>query len=167
MKNYEKPSYIEASINNSSIKQADLAKLIQKIFASESFGVLATKGHGECYTNLISFATSDDLTKIAFATPRKTRKFKMIEENKNVSILIDNRSNSEHNLNDIVAITSLGKGRVLREKDEISKWSKKLLDKHSYLDDFIKAPTSAIILVDISKYYYVTSFQKVMEFKPI
>ena len=91
---------------------------------------------------------------------------KWSKKNKSVSILIDNRSKNENNINDIAAITSLGQARVLKEKEEIDKWSKFLTDKHTYLDEFIEADTTAIVLVDIYKYYNVSSFQQVIEWSP-
>lgn len=167
-KDYDKPQYIDVKRddNTNDEKKVKTGELIKEMLAHESFGVLATNGDNECYTSLISFASGDDLKTIAFATPINTKKFHMIEKNRGVSILIDNRSNNENSINDIVAITSLGLARIVKEKEEIDKWSKALIDKHAYLDDFINASTSAIILVDISKYYYVTSFQEVLEWSP-
>ncbi len=168
VKNYDKPHYIDIKRDDfTDNKMKDRAiKLTKSILKDELFGVLATSGEDECYTSLISFANEDDLKTLAFATPIETKKFEMIQANKNVSILIDNRSSDEKSINDIAAITCLGQARVLKEKEEIEKWSKTLLNKHSYLDEFISADTTAIVLVDISKYYYVTSFQEVIEWSP-
>lgn len=168
VKNYDKPQYIDVKKEDSEdiTKKDKIANLIKELLVKESFGVLATAGNNECYTSLISFASSENLTTIAFATPIETTKFEMINKNKNVSILIDNRSTNENNINDIAAITVLGQARILTKKEEIEKWSKILINKHIYLDDFINAETSAMILIEITKYYYVTSFQEVMEWNP-
>lgn len=167
-KDYDKPQYIDVkrdviSDNQEKEKSRDL---IKEMLRNESFGVLATRGDDECYTSLISFASSEDLNTLVFATPIDTKKFEMIGGNKNISILIDNRSNNEKSINDIAAVTSMGLASILKEKEEIDKWAKVLVGKHSYLDEFINAETTAIVLVDISKYYYVSSFQKVMEWSP-
>lgn len=164
VRDYDKPRYIE--VKKDEKKSSQGKESIKEMMEEERFGVLATNEHGKSYTSLISFAMDSHLTKLVFATPKKSKKFEMIKNNKNVSILIDNRANNEKSINDIAAITSLGEARVLEEKDEIGKWSKILIDKHSYLNDFINAETSEIILVDISKYYYVTSFQEVVEWNP-
>lgn len=168
VKNYDKPEYIDVKRSDTgSVKNQDKAiELIKEMLENESFGVLATKGDNGCYTSLISFASNNDLTTILFATPIDTKKYEMIIKNNNVSILIDNRSDNEKSINDIAAITSIGEARILKEEAEKEKWSKVLLDKHSYLDDFIEAETTALILVEISKYYYVTSFQEVIEWIP-
>ncbi len=167
-KDYDKPQYIDIKRDDILDNQKkDKAKdLIKEILENESFGVLATGGEDECYTSLISFASNEGLNTLVFATPIDTKKFDMIRENENISILIDNRSNNEKSINDIAAVTSMGLARILKEKEEIEKWSQVLVAKHSYLDEFISAETSAIVLVDISNYYYVSSFQEVMEWSP-
>lgn len=168
VKDYDKPQYIEVKRNNTDNNKTDdkSIRLIKEMIKTQSFGVLATRSDKECYTSLISFTGSDDFTKIVFATPIQSKKFELIEKNKGVSILIDNRSNNEKSINDIAAITSLGQAKILKEKSEIEKWSQILIDKHAYLKDFIEAETSSLILVEISDYYYVTSFQQVIEWSP-
>ena len=168
VKNYDKPEYIDVKREDKSDPktQDKSIALIKEIIKGESFGVLATNGDNESYTSLISFASNENGSKLVFATPKDTKKFHMIQNNKSVSILIDNRSSNQASINDIVAITSMGYARTLVDNNEIDKWSKLLLDKHTYLDDFINANTTAIILVDIIKYYYVSSFQEVVEWSP-
>ena len=90
----------------------------------------------------------------------------MIEKDGNVSLLIDNRSANLEDINQIAAITAIGKAHILKDTDELKDWSQRLIEKHSYLDDFIRAETSAIILVEITKYHYVSSFQEVFEWSP-
>ncbi len=160
MKNYEKPEYIYAKRDS---ELTNIEDLIREVFNNESFAVLATKGDRESYTSLISFANSDDLKIIGFASPIDTKKIQMLKENENVSILIDNRSKSEKNLNELVGITCIGKAKILKNKKEIDKWSKILINKHNYLDEFINAETTAIVLVYVSNFYYVSSFQEVIE----
>lgn len=164
IENYDKPQYINVKRNDilDTEKESKTIELIRKMIANESFGVLATKGENECYTSLISFTISSDLKTLVFATPIETKKFQMIKDNKNVSVLIDNRSDRQNSINDIVAITILGQAKLVKDKDKIAKCSKLLTDKHSYLDEFIRAKTTAIITVEISSYDYVTSFQEVI-----
>ncbi len=167
-KNYDKPKYIDTKRSDSgdNEKKEQKIKYIKEMIETELFGVLATKGDTECYTSLISFACDDNFKTLVFATPIKTKKYTMIEKNTNVSILVDNRSSNIKSLNDIAAVTSLGQARILEDKKEIQKWSKLLIDKHSYLDEFISAETTAVVLVEISKYLYVSSFQETIEWSP-
>lgn len=167
-KNYDKPHYIEVKREDTADteKRVSAIKTIKKLLKDESFGVLATNVKNESYTSLISFVTNEDASFLAFSTPIDTRKYRMIEKNENVSLLIDNRSANHENINDIVAVTAIGNARILKDREANEKWSDRLIDKHNYLDEFICADTSAIILVEIIKYHYVSSFQEVIEWIP-
>lgn len=163
----DKPHYVD--IKKEDKDQEDRDMIIEKVklmLKTQSFGVLATKGEEECYTSLISFASDKEFKTLIFATPINTKKYRFIEKDESISILIDNRSNNEKNINDIGAITSIGAARILEDKKEIEKCSKILVDKHSYLDDFIDVDSTAIVLVDVKNYSYVSSFQEVVEWTP-
>lgn len=167
-KDYGKPQYISVKrAKNEDIEKKDKAiKSIKKLLKNECFGVLGTNAKNEVYTSLISFVTNEELTLLAFSTPIQTKKYEMIERNESVSLLIDNRSDNADDINNIIAVTVSGKGKILKEDKEIKKWSEILINKHGYLDDFIYADTSAIILVEIVKYRYVSNFQEVFEWSP-
>lgn len=168
VKDYDKPEYVNVVREDGSnkVKEDSKVDFIKELCQEQSFGVLATAGNDQCFTSLITFETSEDLREIVFATPVDTKKFKSIKENKKVSLLIDNRSNNPDSINKIVALTAIGNVSVLEDEDSIEKWSRALVDKHSYLDEFIKAKSTAIILMKVSKYYYVSSFQEVIEWNP-
>lgn len=167
-KKYSKPNYIEVQRENTknSEKRQTAIESTKIMLENESFGVLATNGENESYTSLISFVANEEATHLAFSTPIDTRKYKMIQKDGNVSLLIDNRSSNLDDINNIVAITAIGKARILKDIEERKKWSQILIDKHSYLDEFICADTSAVILVEISTYHYVSSFQEVVQWSP-
>jgi uncharacterized pyridoxamine 5'-phosphate oxidase family protein len=55
---------------------------------TQRFAVLATQQGDQPYINLIAFATSDNHSFILFATSRNTQKYRNIQENEKVAILI-------------------------------------------------------------------------------
>lgn len=167
-KKIKKPHHIEVKrkTTNQPEQREEAITAIKTMLTKESFAVLATNAKNESYTSLISFATNESGSLLAFSTPIDTRKYRMIEKDGNVSLLIDNRSNNDTDINKIAAITAIGKARILNNQNEKQKWSKILIEKHGYLDDFICADTSAIILVEIDTYRYVSSFQEVVEWSP-
>jgi len=69
-------------------KMTKLEKLIKEIIGSQYFAVLNTLGEGLPYSNLVSFAVTDDLRSLVFVTERNTRKFRNMQENINVSLLV-------------------------------------------------------------------------------
>lgn len=157
-----KPKYINVEYKNN---DNNLSLKIKNILNQEDFCVLASVSENQCHTSLISFVASEDLSKIVFATPIKTKKYDYIKDNTAVSLLFDTRSKGISNINDLVALNVNGKAKILKGSQDIDLWSKLLIEKHQYLKDFIMANTSALILIEVEKYSYVTSFQKVSELK--
>lgn len=166
-KKYEEPLFIDVQRNAPVGDEASaLENNIRRLCESQLFAVLATQGKGITNASLISFAVSPDLKYIVFATPIHTEKFDLISGDENVSILVDDRSLQQDNVNEISALTIIGKGKILSDENEISKWSSLLTEKHPYLKEFIKAPTTSVIIIEVVRYFNVNKFQKVSEWDP-
>ena len=56
-------------------------ELLKEVLNMQYFAVLNTLGEGLPYSNLVSFAVTDDLRSLVFVTNRNTRKYKNIQEN--------------------------------------------------------------------------------------
>jgi nitroimidazol reductase NimA-like FMN-containing flavoprotein (pyridoxamine 5'-phosphate oxidase superfamily) len=163
----EEPILIDVQKN--SLKAENIRYLendIRKLLESQAFGVLATQGKGITVTSLITFASSNDLRYIVFATPRQTGKFDLITNDENISILVDDRSLHQDSINKISALTITGRARILSDEKEIIEWGNQLTKKHPNLITFVKAKTSAVILVEVVSYQYVKRFQEVWEWDP-
>ena len=164
-KSYDEPAFskmsdeLKADVNN-------IEDSIRKLCQEQAFAVLAAQGKGQPYTVLIGFAASQDLRRIVFTTPKHTRKYHLIERGRRVSLLVDNRSQQEDSINQISAVTITGTARILTDRDEIEFWASLLTDKHPYLKEFVKSSSTATILVEAVRYFYVRRFQEVFEWSP-
>lgn len=165
-KNYDEPTFINKATVINSPDEQNVRNKIKEMLDSESFAVLSTQGEGQPYSSLISFAFSEDLRTIIFATPSKTRKFDLISKSDRVSILIDNRSTNPESINNISAITLTGKATIITDAEKALRWSEILISAHPHLEAFVKSPTTSIITVDVFKYFYVKRFQEVIEWNP-
>jgi heme iron utilization protein len=147
------------------IDAAEMQKIVQELLNSQRLAVLSTQMSGRPYSNLIAFAATDDLKEILFATTRATRKFANLTEDPRVSLLIDNRSNQETDFGEASAMTVLGTAREVLgpERDSCRQL---FLKKHPYLEEFVSAPTCALIRVKVEKFIMVTQFQEVREIYP-
>jgi nitroimidazol reductase NimA-like FMN-containing flavoprotein (pyridoxamine 5'-phosphate oxidase superfamily) len=136
---------------------------IQRIFASQLLAVLASAGeHGYPYTSLVAFCATDDLRYLLFATDRFTRKYRNMEENPHVSLLIDNRNNSPSDLQNAAAVTAVGKAfRVMAGERAV--FREIFLSKVPDLKNFLGEPSTALMKVETEYYYLVSRFQKVRE----
>ena len=146
-------------------KLTETQKEIRTLFDSQPFAVLATQGDGITDASLVTIAVSEDLSHIVFATPIRTGKYDFIAANENVSILVDDRTLHQNDINQISALTVLGKAKILSSDDEIKRWGKLLMDQHPALTEFVQAPTSAIVLIHVTKYLFVKHFQDIREWK--
>lgn len=163
----EEPLFIDVQRNSPEGEEATaLEDDIRILCENQPFAVLATQGKGITNASLISFAVSRDLKNIVFATPIHTEKFDLIAAEENVSILVDDRSLQQDRINQISALTVIGKGKILSDKNDVIKWGGLLMEKHVNLKDFLKAPTTSVILIEVVRYFYVKKFQEVKEWNP-
>lgn len=146
--------------------EKSLEAAIRELCEGESFAVLATQGSGQPYASLIGFATSEDLTHLVFATPKQTRKYALLEKENRVALLVDNRSSQPDSVNNLSALTIIGRGKILSAQEDKYKWGELLTDKHPYLRDFLASSDTAVVAVEVDKYLYVQRFQEVSEWIP-
>ena len=133
------------------------SKLLKCILTSQYFAVLNSLSEGLPYSNLVSFATTDDLKSLVFTTDRNTRKYRNIRENNNISLLIDNRINQPSDLDRAIAITVIGIAQeVLMNNSNLKAI---FLRKHPQLKQFVDQLNTALILVTVRE-YIIAGFDK-------
>jgi nitroimidazol reductase NimA-like FMN-containing flavoprotein (pyridoxamine 5'-phosphate oxidase superfamily) len=137
-------------------KGQDLARMLAP-FDDLRFAVLATSDKGRPYASLIAFAFTPDRQTVIFGTPKATRKYRNIRDQRYVSILIDNRSQTPEDLRRAEAVTLVGTARPLKTEKHIRVFT----DKHPQLAGFIDEPGTALVAVTIEQAVYVTQFQAV------
>lgn len=142
-----------------------LGQKIKALCQTETFSVLATQGQEQPYTSLVGFSISEDLKQLAFATPKETRKYTLLRRNKKVALMIDDRSDQHENPNEISALTITGHARILIDREE-EKWRQALIEKHSYMTEFLRLPDTAILIVEGLEYSYVEKLQQVSKWSP-
>jgi hypothetical protein len=146
------------------LNEEKLKQEIATLLSDQKLAVLSTQSAGGfAYASLIAFAASEDLQTIVLATPKATRKFANIKNNPRVSLLIDNRSNQEKDFHDAKAVTVMGVAQELAVGGPGRDLVPLYLEKHPYLDTFLRSPTTAFIRVAVQRYYLVSRFQEVME----
>ena len=132
-------------------------QLLKEVISTQYFAVLNSVGAGLPYSNLVSFAVTDDLKSLVFITDRNTRKYRNIKKNKNISLLIDNRTNQPSDVTQAIAITIIGK--AFEEIANKSIFQAIFLTKHPQLQQFVDNPDNALIVVKVSE-YIIAGFDK-------
>jgi heme iron utilization protein len=127
------------------------------------FGVLATSGTEYPYTSLVTIYVSEDHRSLFFPTPRETRKYANLARDANVSVLLDNRSSSGSDIDELYALSIFGTAREVDGPDAPE--CKSLFSRrHPRLADFLSLPQTALIQVTISRIILVGKFQEIQVF---
>ena len=141
-----------------------LKKEITELLDSQKLAVLSTQSaEGFPYASLIAFAVTDDLQTLVLVTPKATRKYANMKNNPKVSLLIDNRSNQENDFHAAKAVTVMGVSEELSIDSSENRLAALYLEKHPYLDEFLRSPTTSFIRISVLRYYLVCRFQVVIE----
>jgi uncharacterized pyridoxamine 5'-phosphate oxidase family protein len=132
-------------------------KILKEVVKTQYFAVLNTLGDGLPYSNLVSFTITDDLRSLLFVTDRNTRKFRNIQENNSISLLIDNRTNRPSDISQAIAVTVIGTAH--EERDKMNNLKDLFLARHPQLKQLVDNPNNAMILVAVSE-YIIAGFDK-------
>ena len=139
-----------------------MKETLRDLLTSQQLAVLATHRDGQPYASLVAFAATQDLKELLFATAWTTRKFANLARDSRVSLLVDSRSNRDVDIHQAMAVTAIGTAEEVREADR-GRYLEIYLAKHPHLEEFVKAPSCALIRVRVASYNLVSRFQKVME----
>jgi uncharacterized protein YhbP (UPF0306 family) len=139
---------------------------IQALVQREPFAVLCTQVDGQPYGSLVGFAFSEDLGSFVFATPKATRKYRLLSECDHVALLVDNRSRFPDDMMKVSAVTVTGRASEVEPGAEFGPWADLLTARHPYLKAFVEAPSTALFRVEAVRFLHVTRFQEVRQWIP-
>jgi heme iron utilization protein len=141
------------------------SQMLQELFAAQRSAVLATTENGQPYLSLMAFAATSDLQYLLVATYRATRKYRNIEADPRVALLVDNRTNQPTDTEQAMAVTALGAAKEVgaAKKD---RFLQIYLAKHPHLEKFVTSPECALIEVEVERYFVVSNFQEIRELVP-
>ena len=135
--------------------------ILRGLFKEQRLAVLATSKGGHPYSNLVAFAAVEDLRHLLFATDRSTRKYANITEEARVSLLIDDRSNTDADFGNSIAVTAMGRAAEVRGAERTD-LLKVYLARHPQLHEFVTSPACALMMVHVHT-YYLSGFHTVTE----
>jgi nitroimidazol reductase NimA-like FMN-containing flavoprotein (pyridoxamine 5'-phosphate oxidase superfamily) len=140
---------------------AALEQTVRDLLASDGVAVLSTQGEDFPHVCLVAFAVTEDLRTIVFVTSRSTRKYANIQREGRVTLLVDNRSNTEEDFHRATVVTGQGKAAEVSPAER-----ENLIDlylrRHPYLENFVRSPTSVLMRIKVSTYAVVSRFQNVL-----
>ena len=137
---------------------------IETLLFGQYLATLSTcSAEGHPYASLVAFDAAPDLRGVVFATSRATRKFANLEHNARAALLVENSRNLKSDIYEAMAVTVLGTVTELsgRPAEEAAA---RYGARHPLLADFVRAPSTAVLRLEVKVYYLVNRFQKVMEY---
>ncbi len=139
---------------------------IRSLMEGQFYGVLCTQGGGQPYASLVAFAFTDNLASLFFGTPTTTRKFHLLSACERVAMLIDTRAADSSELTRVEAVTVTGRAGILESGLDRERCLDRLSGRHPHLLSFFQAPTTALVSIDVFRYFHVSRFQDVREWVP-
>jgi nitroimidazol reductase NimA-like FMN-containing flavoprotein (pyridoxamine 5'-phosphate oxidase superfamily) len=143
-----------------------VAESIHALLSGERYAVLCTQGEGQPYGSVVAFAFGPDLKSFVFATPRATRKFRLLSGCDRVALVVDNRGKFPGQLMQVEAVTITGRAKQLEPGPEFDRWARLLTARHPYLQSFVQAPSTALFRIAAVRFLHVTRFQEVSQWIP-
>ncbi|MEO1815018.1 MAG: pyridoxamine 5'-phosphate oxidase family protein [Acetobacterium sp.] len=126
-----------------------LAKL-ETILRENSLCVLCTEAAGNPYCSLMTYLLSDDHRTLYLVSTRESRKFKNLQANPRVSVLVDSRQHPTAGGN-IVSVTFAGLFKPLAEA-EVLPIKTTFAGKHPELGEILNHPDSVIFAIKLTSY---------------
>lgn len=139
---------------------------IRALVEEEPFAVLCTQGDGQPYGSVVAFAFDQDLNSFVFATPRATRKFRLLSQCDRVALVVDNRGKFPGDLMQVGAVTITGRAEQLEAGPGFDESTGLLTARHPYLKSFVESPSTALFRVKAVRFLHVTRFQEVRQWIP-
>ena len=137
-------------------------KRLTELFSSQNLAALSTHSDGQPYASLVAFNASADLRHIYFVTPKTTRKFANLTADHRVAIMINSSTNQASDFHQAISVTAVGSAEEIGESEK-GPILKQYLAKHPHLEEFVRAPSCALVGISVKTYFLVKNFQNVME----
>lgn len=137
--------------------------MLEKIFhllKSNDLCVLATCSKGKPLCSLMTYLVEDEGPIIYMVTRKDTTKFLNLMDNRQVSLLVDNRSNKRDNLQQIISITIEGIFTPLTNAAEEKRIGNLFKEKYPHLQGLLDDPLSIIIPVKVISFLLLEGPEK-------
>ncbi|MFZ5828663.1 MAG: pyridoxamine 5'-phosphate oxidase family protein [Planctomycetota bacterium] len=147
-------------------EHTNLASQIGYLVREQPYGILCTQSQSQPYGSLVALAATDDLTTFVFATPITTRKYRFLSECDHVAVVIDSRSSDSNDLMQVQSVTATGRAHVVPSGLDFEHWAGLLLERHPHLTAFVRAESTALVRIEVVRYFHVCRFQEVRQWIP-
>jgi hypothetical protein len=138
---------------------------VRRLLRTQHFAVLATSGATAPLASIIAFAPVDDGAGLVFLTPRDSAKYRNIEKNPNVSLVIDERPGSGGGIEGACGITVTGTIRA-GARGETGRASEAFFGRHRRFRRYMKEKDVVLLRIDVNTYLHTRGLASVTAVDP-
>jgi uncharacterized pyridoxamine 5'-phosphate oxidase family protein len=124
------------------------------------FAVLATEGNGQPHASLIAITPFGSFPKVIFATYRNTLKYRNLNDNSKVAMLIEGENVNTKGLNERVVLTIIGKTEEVGIEENEAAY-KAHLKRHPEMESFMISSDCALMFVIAESYQVVNGIDNI------
>lgn len=137
-------------------EEKTLMQRLRDLYEEQPLAVLATVGkENQPYTSLMAFTIDEELETLFFATYADTRKYRNLQHETDVALLVDNRQEQEGNFENTLAVTL--EGQVYAVKETALHSVRELMTlRHPQMKSFFDDPETRFFFVEIRRHIAVT-----------
>jgi hypothetical protein len=157
---------LHRTVGSDSSDTKPLADRIRQLVTNQPYAVLCTHGDGLAYGSLVAFAFAADLRTAVFATPVATRKYRLLTEQQQVALVVDDRPRHQNDMMKVEAVTATGRAEEIPAGPLFESHSRLLCERHPQLKPFVAAESSALFQIRIARFFHVSRFQEVNQWVP-
>jgi len=128
---------------------------IQKMILGNKVCVMATVADGTPHCSLMSYATDNECREIYMATLKDTKKYRNLNVNPSVSLLIDTRDADPKDKTRALTVT--GVFQAVENDKKIAAIREALIKKHPDLKDFFNNPDAQIVVIKATSFQLLDS----------
>ncbi len=142
-------------------QRTEAEKEIQRVLKTSHFAILATQYDGQPHASLMAFMPYDGLRYLIVATYRNTLKYRNVQKDGRVAMLIDSHIASASAGHRSLVLTAHGMASDVPDCDH-TVVERAFLEKHSNLRDFLASPDCVMLRVLVTAYEVVGSTDDVI-----
>ena len=135
-------------------KQSAIKDYIEGIINTSGFAVLATEGNGQPHASLIAITLLENCSQLVFATYRNTLKYRNIENNSKVAVLIESQGLNKEDLRVRIVLTIIGNIEEISIAENKAAYQAHL-KRHPEIESFMLSSDCALIRVIARSYQIV------------
>lgn len=125
---------------------------IEELLKENSICVLATASGNVPHCSLMTYLADEAGTTLTLLTLRRTQKFRNIQENPHVSLLIDSRVKAGDDRTGVQALTIAGTATPPANEEDRRAAKRRMIEVHPHLRQLMAEPDSEIVFVKVDSF---------------